>query len=168
MDISSRIKEVRKRKGLSQVAFGQCLGVSRDVINNIENDRVELSEVMLKAICGEFAVSESWLRTGNGKMDDDNALISQLAKKYNLDAFSRKFVETYIELPESKRNVIKEFVQTLTSGSTDSDSASVDETIKLYRAARSETNTEHEVIDDSQDKIERLRHLHKVKNQDEL
>lgn len=115
MNVSSRVKEIRKVKNLSQAAFGKFLGVSRDVINNIENNRVELSEVMLKALCSEFAVSEKWLRTGEGQMfiEDENALITQLSKQYNLDAFSRKFIETYISLPESHRNVIKSFARSL-------------------------------------------------------
>lgn len=118
MDIASRVKEIRKRKGLSQAAFGKCLGVSRDVINNIENSRVELSEVMLKAICGEFSINESWLRTGNGEVfaEDDNVLLSQLSRQYNLDAFSRRFIETYIKLSEPQRDVIKKFAYAVAAG----------------------------------------------------
>lgn len=128
MDISSRIKEVRKQSGLSQAAFGQRLGVSRDVINNIENNRVDLSEIMFKALCAEFSISESWLRTGNGGMfvEDDNALLTQLAKQYGLDDFSRKFIETYINLPEAHRAVIKNFARVLAveaSGEIDMDPA---------------------------------------------
>ena len=35
MNISDRIKEIRKSLKLSQEEFGQILGVSRDVIGNI-------------------------------------------------------------------------------------------------------------------------------------
>ena len=40
MIMNSRIKELRKSLKLSQTDFGKHLGVSRDVINNIENKRV--------------------------------------------------------------------------------------------------------------------------------
>lgn len=117
MDISSRVKEVRKQKRLSQAAFGQQLGVSRDVINNIENNRVELSEIMLKALCAEFAVNETWLRTGNGSafVEDDNALLSQLAKQYRLDDLSKTILSAYANLDVSKRAAFNAFVREISA-----------------------------------------------------
>ena len=38
--VSARIKQLRKDLGLTQVEFGKKLGVSRDVISNIEYNRV--------------------------------------------------------------------------------------------------------------------------------
>lgn len=37
----SRIREVRKMAGLTQAEFGERLGVSRDVIGNIEYNRLK-------------------------------------------------------------------------------------------------------------------------------
>ena len=39
--IGARIKDVRRKVGLSQADFGAHLGVSRDVISNIETDRLK-------------------------------------------------------------------------------------------------------------------------------
>ena len=39
MEIHERIQHVRKSLDLSRRAFGEKLGVSGDVINNIENNR---------------------------------------------------------------------------------------------------------------------------------
>lgn len=39
--IGARIKDVRRKVGLSQADFGARLGVSRDVISNIETDRLK-------------------------------------------------------------------------------------------------------------------------------
>jgi len=73
--ISKRIKELRKLKKMSQQTFGEKLGVSRDVIGNIEYDRVEPTELIIKAICSEFNVDYLWLKKGQGEMfiepDDD-------------------------------------------------------------------------------------------------
>ena len=168
MNINDRVRDVRNALDLTQKDFGQRLAIAQSYLTNIETGKREVTEKIQKLICLQFNVNEEWLRTGKGEMfvEDDNVLISQLAKQYNLDSFSRKFIETYIGLPESHREVIKEFVQALTS--PEPESVNVDDAIKIYRAARSETNTEHEVIDDSQGKIDRLKHLHKVRNSDEL
>lgn len=115
MDIASRIKELRKTKKLSQVAFGERLGVSRDVINNVENGRVELSELMLKAICSEFNISEEWLRHGFGAMflETDRTVISTLSNEYNLDPLDQKIVECYLNLGTLQRKVIKDCLRSL-------------------------------------------------------
>lgn len=65
---NSRIKEVRKAKGLSQAAFGAPFGANRDMINNVENGRAAVSDIMIASICRTYGVNERWLRTGEGEM----------------------------------------------------------------------------------------------------
>ncbi|SCW57444.1 DNA-binding transcriptional regulator, XRE-family HTH domain [Paenibacillus tianmuensis] len=64
----NRIKAVREYLGLSQREFGEQLGVSRDVISNLEYNRVQPRELLLKHICKLYSVSETWLETGQGEM----------------------------------------------------------------------------------------------------
>ncbi len=66
----NRIKAVREALGLSQREFGERLGVSRDVISNLEYDRVKPRELQLRHICQLFGVNEHWLMTGQGEMFD--------------------------------------------------------------------------------------------------
>lgn len=66
--MNNRIKQIRKHLKLSQSSFGSALGVSRDAINNAENLRAEISDILIKSICREFGVDELWLRTGEGEM----------------------------------------------------------------------------------------------------
>ena len=65
LEVYERIKELRKEHlKLSQAAFGERLGVNRDVINNIENNRLSKPEQklsLMKLICKEFQVNEDWL-----------------------------------------------------------------------------------------------------------
>lgn len=66
----TRIKEVREHLGLSQTEFGKRLGISRDAVSNLEYNRLkkpEQKEPIIKLICREFGVSETWLRTGAGE-----------------------------------------------------------------------------------------------------
>lgn len=66
--IAQRIREVRNSTGKTQTAFGELLGVSRDVIANIENGRVEPTDLFIRSVIREFNVSEAWLREGAGEM----------------------------------------------------------------------------------------------------
>ena len=66
--IEDQIKLLRKKCGLSQTAFGDKLGVSRDVVNTWEHAKVVPSDMAVQMICRVFGVDEHWLRFGTGEM----------------------------------------------------------------------------------------------------
>ena len=66
--MSVRVKDVREALHLSQREFGEKLGVSRDVISNIEYGRVQPKDLLLRHMCELYNVNEHWLRTGEGEM----------------------------------------------------------------------------------------------------
>lgn len=70
--MSNRIKAIREALHLSQREFGEKLGVSRDVIGNIEYNRVPPKELFLKHMCELYNVNEHWLETGIGEMFNDD------------------------------------------------------------------------------------------------
>lgn len=63
MKISEKIKLVRKSQTpkLTQAEFGARIGVSRNSINNFENDRSEPSEANLRMLCHVYCVNYDWL-----------------------------------------------------------------------------------------------------------
>ena len=76
MEPHERVRYLRKQYlKMTQTEFGEHLGVSRSVINNIELNylsRPEKKISLLKLICREFGVSEEWLLYGKGEMLVDN------------------------------------------------------------------------------------------------
>ena len=52
--MNERIRLLREKKGLSRAAFGERIGVSGDVINNLERGRVEVKEHIIKLIYQPF------------------------------------------------------------------------------------------------------------------
>lgn len=52
---------------MSQREFGKSLGVSRDVMANIENNRVQPSATFILLLCSVYNVNMHWLETGNGE-----------------------------------------------------------------------------------------------------
>ena len=63
----NRIKEIRKSQKLTQKELGKMLGVSRDAIANIENNRAEASELFINLFCRELNVNKDFILTGNGE-----------------------------------------------------------------------------------------------------
>lgn len=109
--MNERVKEIRKKLGLTQLEFAKQLGVTSAAISKIESNKRKLTEQMLLAICREFGINETWIRIGEGNIFNiDNDLISQLSKQYNLDALDCKILKTYLNLSKDHRQVIKDFV----------------------------------------------------------
>lgn len=119
--MNERIRLLRENAGLSRAAFGQKIGVSGDVINNLERGRVEVKEPMIKLICSEFSVNENWLRTGVGDMfaDTPSSTMDQLRKEFNLDDFSYNLVYQYLRLGSDQRQAVRDFFYNVVSGGGD-------------------------------------------------
>lgn len=124
MNIADRIKWVRKEHlHLSQEKFGEKLGVKRDVINNIENNRLkrpELNEPIYRLICEKFGISEKWLRDGDGDPfelpDRDKDIISLMANiQLSNDDFIVGIIRAYLELPDEGKKYVQEFTHNLIS-----------------------------------------------------
>ncbi len=68
MTVGERIREIRKALGMTMDAFGEKIGVTKSTISNIENGNRDANERMMKSVCREFDINETWLRTGKGDM----------------------------------------------------------------------------------------------------
>ena len=66
--MESRIKMIRKAAHLTQTEFGEQIGVKGNTITGYENGLRTPSDAVIKAICREFNINETWLRTGEGEM----------------------------------------------------------------------------------------------------
>ncbi|MEE0418710.1 MAG: helix-turn-helix transcriptional regulator [Lachnospiraceae bacterium] len=66
--MDERIKELRKKLGLTQQEFADKLNIKRGAIANYEVGRNEPIDAVISLICREFNVNEQWLRDGDGEM----------------------------------------------------------------------------------------------------
>ena len=125
--MNSRIKEVRKAKGLSQAAFGAPFGANRDMINNVENGRAAVSDIMVASICRTYDVNERWLRTGEGEMfiqiSRDQEIMDFVADTMQEDKenFRRRFLLALSRLPEERWADIEAFARQITAENKEAD-----------------------------------------------
>lgn len=68
INLKERIKALRKTLGLTQQEFADRVGLKRNSLANYETGRNTPMDAVMKSICREFNVNETWLRTGNGEM----------------------------------------------------------------------------------------------------
>ncbi len=109
MNVSDRIKFIREDLDMSRAAFGATLGVSGDVINNIERDRAEIKEYMLRLICKTHRVDYFWLTEGKGDpyLGVPSILMDDVVLEYGLDETDKVIIEEYVKLSPETRSAIK-------------------------------------------------------------
>ena len=112
MEVSERIKEIRKENNLTQEEFGSRLGVGKYVITNIELGRVEPKSSLIKLIASEFDLNEEWILSGAGEKYPERSTDQMLARKIGQaigaeDEFRKNLILTLLELEDEDWEVIK-------------------------------------------------------------
>ncbi len=77
--MNTRIKELRKRLGLTLDKFGERIGIKKSSLSTIESGKTNASEQTILSICREFGVNEQWLRYGEGEMFPKKTEAEELA-----------------------------------------------------------------------------------------
>lgn len=116
MSLGERIKFIRKDLGMTQDIFGNSLGVSRDVINNLERDRVKnINDAILRLICKTHRVNYFWLTEESGEIyaSTPDIIMDDIIQEYKLDNMDREIIEEYIKLDPEVRNAIKIYLKKL-------------------------------------------------------
>lgn len=120
MTQGERVKEVRKSLGLTLEKFGEKIGLKKNSLSQIENDKNSLTDQSIRSICREYNVNEKWLVNETGEMfsevDREDQIMRWAASvlKEDSDSFRKRFVamlsslqnEDWIFLEEKARMLI--------------------------------------------------------------
>ena len=115
-----RIKILRKTLKLTQQAFAETLGLSRDTIANVEGGIIEIKDIFILSICREFNVNETWLRTGEGEMFIELSRDEQIAEfvgrtlSTESESFKKRFIAMLAKLDESDWKTLEKIALELT------------------------------------------------------
>lgn len=132
MEMHDRIRDLRKNYlHMSQAAFGSKLGVNRDVINNIENNRLAKPEQklsLIKLMCREFSVNEEWLLNGIEPMiaQPETFSLDQYLKERGCTALEMEIVKAYFELDMDTRQKVFDHFQARLSAAKERFTAAAD------------------------------------------
>lgn len=114
--LGERIKKLRRDLGLTQREFGQRISIKQNSVAQIEMGR-NTSEQTIVAICKEFNVSESWLRTGEGDMfvpmsrDEEIAAFVGKTLSTETDTFQKRFISMLSRLSTSDWEALEHMVE---------------------------------------------------------
>lgn len=66
--MNERVREIRKALGLTQLAFGERLGLKQNTIATIESGKRGVTQAFALAVCRAFGVNPDYLLDGQGQM----------------------------------------------------------------------------------------------------
>ena len=116
MNTYERIRYLRKNElKITQEEFASKIDISRSNLGNIETGKVELTDRVISSICREFNVNKLWILEGKGDIFSftPESVVDELAEDFNLDDIDKKIIEKYLELSESQRATIKEYIKSI-------------------------------------------------------
>ena len=117
MAINERIKQVRTSitPKMTQTAFGEMLGMSKDMIANLELGRVEPTASVINLICMTFNISPLWLKDGEGEMKklpaDDEELVDRVMAGEN--EFAKSVMKAFAKLSDDEWLKLRDVVEAL-------------------------------------------------------
>ena len=119
--INARVLEIRKSLKLSQTEFGQRIGVSRGVINNIDLNIVDITTkpLLVDQICRTYNVNRTWLETGEGNMFNDLSRDAEIAEYIGSvladeeDSFQKRLISALSKMTVEEWEVLEKLVTRL-------------------------------------------------------
>lgn len=110
--MNERIKILRKQLKLTQEQFASKLGVKRAAIGQVETGYNNVSEQLIKLICFNYNVNESWLRTGKGEMFEKSDNLEDLFS--DASDLEKSIIAAYLSIDADLRDqVIVQFLNSI-------------------------------------------------------
>ena len=113
--MNERIIKIRTEAGLSQEAFAEKVGLTRNYISLVENGNRKLADRTVRDICRKFTVNYEGLAYGSGDIRDDvgdaQAIVDSLMQGDN--EFAKKAIVNLAKLSEEKWLLLKEILEEL-------------------------------------------------------
>lgn len=117
--MKERIKSIRKERDLSMEKFGERIGLKKNSVSQIESGVNNPSETVIKSICREFKVNETWLRTGEGEPYQKRTRTQEIGEFANIvmseadESFKKRFVLALSKLDERDWEALVKIVEEL-------------------------------------------------------
>ena len=128
--INERLFQLRDELGLSRAKFGAKLGVSLDVIKNLDVGKTKPKPEFINLVCHIYGVAPDWLNYGKGEMfmpkDEKSAVEEIFANAQCEDPRKRKLLSilanAIAELPDEAIAAICEYAKEIADAAEDTDS----------------------------------------------
>lgn len=116
--INDRIASCIEKLGIKKTNFADRLNISQAFVSQLTKGTSLPSDRTIADICREFNVNEHWLRTGEGEMfipvsQDEEFIQIMTDTETSNDDRIKKLISAYWKLPDEKKAVIWELIDSL-------------------------------------------------------
>lgn len=114
--MGERIKELRKALGLNQADFGNRIGLKQGSIAGYEIGARTPLDAVITSICREFNVNETWLRTGEGDMfnEDDTGVDLVTRAMMGQSENKKRLLRIIADMPDELLDKMVEYLESKT------------------------------------------------------
>lgn len=117
--INKRIKLLRQTIGDSQDVFGEKMGISKSGVSALESGTRKVNNKHIRMLQMSYNINEVWLRTGEGNMfieKQKSPVLNDLKNEYKLSENELSFIQGYLDLSQSDRQVFFSVIHNLVKG----------------------------------------------------
>lgn len=117
--MKERIKEIRKKRNLTQQAFADRLRITRNNVAGYEAGTRNPSDAVISLICREFNVNEDWLRNGTGEMFIERTRDEKITEFIGSiqmtgeDSFKKRLISVLANLTEEQWELLADMAEKL-------------------------------------------------------
>ena len=113
--INSRIREVRKKRGLTQSELADLIGLKQNAVSYMEKEGSTVTEYNLNSISKALMTTKDYLKTGSGQMDliEEEDEFMKIATQISIedDRELMDFMIKYWKLDPEKKELLKNFLK---------------------------------------------------------
>lgn len=111
--MKDRLKAIRNALKLTQQEFADRIGLKRNTLAGYEIGKSVPIDPIILAICKEYSVNESWLRTGEGEMFSSSLYdeLDKVVEKYHLNDKAGEMLRKFVELSPEDMEVIYNYME---------------------------------------------------------
>lgn len=112
--IGDRIKLLRKELHLTQVEFGETIGITGSGVSQVEANASRLTEAAIKLICATYKVNYEWLVDGLGDMWQGRSL-EDLVEQYMAgeSPLAISIMKAFVRLPDEEWTRLRDMIDTI-------------------------------------------------------
>lgn len=107
------IRNVRKTLGLSMAEFGKRIGVSVDVIKNMEYGKASHNKILFDHMCDVYNVNPTYLETGEGEMFSENRSLEAILDASGITDSQKDLIREVLALPADMQGAFLQIMRGL-------------------------------------------------------
>ncbi len=115
MNTNERISVLIETLGIRQKDFADKIHLKPNTLSMIKSNKRNVTERVIRDICREFHVNETWLTKGEGEVfqPEEHDAIDEMIKQYRLNTRDREILHYFVRMAPENRELFYRFISSI-------------------------------------------------------